>query len=234
MTVKHRDAVWSMDATHLGRSVDGGDVQGEVVREVRSTRSIGLAVGKPATAGDVIGLLDQTALERGGNPLVLLTDNGSAYRSKQIEGWCEKHKVVHLYSLPRTPQHNAASEHGMRELKEDAELGKGAVVTDTEGVRDALVHSRDRIDGCRPRRTRGWMTAVEYDHDSRHWEAVVSREAFWEKASCAIEQAVLDSKNWREERRAARAAVLGTLQHFSVITLTRGGRPWTAHNAEDD
>ncbi len=101
-------------------------------------------------------------------------------------------------------------------------------------VRERLLCSRDRIDGRRLRQTRGWMTAVEYDRMSPRWEAIVSREEVYEKAACAIRRAVLDSRNKREERRAVREAILGTLQHFSVITRTRGGRPWTAHNAEDD
>ena len=45
-----RDAVWSMDATHLGRTKARCAVEGEVVREVRSTRTIGLSVGPSATA----------------------------------------------------------------------------------------------------------------------------------------------------------------------------------------
>ena len=100
-------------------------------------------------------------------------------------------------------------------------------------VHAALARSRDRIDGNRLRRTRGWMTAVEYDHASPHWETLVSREDVYRKASCAIKLAVLDSTNKREERLAVREAILGTLEHFSVITRTRGGRPWSAHKVED-
>jgi len=229
-----RDAVWSMDATHLGRTKSRRSVEGEVVREVRSTRTIGLSVGPSASADEVVQLLERVAQERGGYPLLLISDNGGAYRSKLVAAQCKTHGVLHLFTLPRTPQHNAASEHGMRELKEDAGLGKGTLVDDVGQVHAALARCRDRIDGNRLRQTREWMTAVEYDRESPHWETLVSREEVYEKATCAIRQAVLDSKNKREERLAVREAILSTLQHFSVITRTRGGRPWSAHKAEDD
>ena len=232
MKVAARDAVWSIDATHLGRNDAGGEVQSEVLREVRSTRTIGLTIGKSATAKEVVALLERTAKERGGPPLVLLSDNGGPYRSGEVGEWCERNKVIHLFSLPYTPQHNAASEHGMRELKEDASLGKGVLLHDIAETRATLQRSRDRIDGHRLRRTRNWMTAVEFDQSSPHWETLVTRKVFWQKATCAINRAVLDSSNQRDRRRAVRKAILTTLNECSVITLTRGGRRWTAHDAE--
>jgi len=234
MRVCARDAVWSMDATHLGRDLLYREVQAEVVREVASTRSIGISAGPAASAREVIQLLERTMRERGGAPLVLMTDNGGAYIAHKLRKWCKHHRVLLLYSLPRTPQHNAASEHGMRELKEDAALGKGTLVLDMGTACAALMRSRDRIDGNRLRRTRDWKTAVEADRGNPHWTTLVSRDELWMKATCAIQLAVLHSKDGRERRRAVRAAILDSLAHFSVITRTRGGRPWTAQFAEDD
>jgi len=234
VAVHARDTLWSLDATHLGRDTHGAEVQAEVLREVASTRTIGLSVGRPATGEDVVRLLERTTAERGGAALALLTDNGGVYRSDVLAEWCRRQHVLHLFSLPHTPQHNAASEHGMRELKHDAELGKGTLVLDMEGVRAALEQSRERIDCNRLRRTRGWVTAVEADCRARHWSAFVTREGLWERATCAIAQALLNSTGERARRRAVREAILDTLAHFSVITRTRGGRPWTAQDAEDD
>ena len=234
MHVLARDVIWSMDATHLGRAKDGGAVQGEVVREVASTRTVGLSVGPPARGYEVVELLDQVVQERGGAPLVLLNDNGGAYRSVEVTTWCERHGVLHLFSLPRTPQHNAASEHGMRGLKLGSGLDDGRAVIDIDEACEALELARDRIDRHRLRRTRGWMTAMEADRVMPHWSASVTREQVLEKASCALEEALLHCQGKRARRRAAREAILGTLQHFSVIQRTRGGRPWTAHIAEGE
>jgi len=155
VTVHARDAVWSLDATHLGRDERHREVQGEILREVASTRSIGITVGPAATAEEIIALLERAVRERGGAPLVLITDNAGAYIAQVLADWCRDHRVLHLFSLPYTPQHNAASEHGMRELKEDAVLGKGTLVHDVDMTRARLEESRDRIDGYRLRATRG-------------------------------------------------------------------------------
>lgn len=55
------DAVWALDATHLLRDELGEALQAEVLRDVASTRTIGLSIGPPATQADVIGLLERTA-----------------------------------------------------------------------------------------------------------------------------------------------------------------------------
>ncbi|MCB9915600.1 MAG: hypothetical protein H6828_10690 [Planctomycetes bacterium] len=56
----------------------------------------------------------------------------------------------------------------MRELKEESLLGKGVRVLDIEAARARLLAARDKLDGHRLRRTRGWKTAVEADRDPGH------------------------------------------------------------------
>ena len=58
MVVRARDAVWAMDATHLGRDAHGGAVQAEVVREAACARTIGLWVGPPASGQEVVRILE--------------------------------------------------------------------------------------------------------------------------------------------------------------------------------
>ena len=234
VTVNARDALWAIDATHLGRDECGGEVQAEIVRELASTRTIDFGVGPPANSEDVIRLLDRCVELRGTAPLVLLSDNGPPYIADLLAQWCRAHKVIHLLNLPYTPQHNGACEHGMRDLKWGAGLGKGALVLDTELAREALEQSRDRVDGNRLRATRGWKTAVGADQRSPPWWTLLDREELYREITCAIENALLNSTGKRAQRVATRAAILDTLQHFSVITRTRGGRVWTAQNAEDD
>lgn len=233
LRVRARDALWSMDATHLGRDLVGQEVSAEVVREVCSTRSIGLSVGPPASGGEVAELLQRTATERGGAPLALLTDNGGSYRSAPVEAWCAANGVLHIFTLPHTPQHNAASEHGMHGLKRNAGLGKGAVVLDLAEARARLEAARARVDGNRLRRTRGWRTALEADRAAPHWSLLATREEVLERAACAIRRALLYCPGRRARRRATRDALLATLEDFALITRTRGGRPWKAHDTED-
>jgi hypothetical protein len=232
MRVNARDAVWSMDATHLGRDGNGRAVQAEVVREVASTRTIGMTVGLQATDEEVVSLLDRVVVDRKGAPLVLLTDNGGAYISALLHRWCEALGVMHLLALPRTPQHNGASEHGMAELKEDAGLGKGVLVRSPAEAHAMLERSRARLDGNRLRRTRGWQTAVEADRRAPPWSLLATREEVLEEASCLLRRALIHCSGRRARRRAEREAILGALESFSMITRTRGGLLWTAHNAE--
>ena len=120
----------------------------------------------------------------------------------------------------------------MRELKEEAALCKGTLVLDIEATRAALEASRDRLDGHRLRRTRGWRTAVEADRARPHWSELTSRKRVLEEVACGLAEAAVYSEGSRAQRRAIREAILGALERLGVITRTRGGRPWTAQSAE--
>lgn len=102
--VHARDALWSLDATHLGRDEKRTAVQAEVIREVASTRSLEIQVGPAASGAQVVALLERCRVQRGCLPLVLATDNGSDYTSSEVGSYLAKHQVVHLRSRPHTPQ----------------------------------------------------------------------------------------------------------------------------------
>ena len=231
-TVLARDTLWSLDATHLGRDHARVAVQAEVLREVASTRTIGLSVGPAATGEDVVRLLDRALHERHGAPLALLTDNGPAYRSDAVAQWCAQHHVLHLFSLPYTPQHNAACEHGMREIKDESALDTRARVHDADDARARLQEAIQRLDHHRLRATRGWRTAVEDDRQRPPWSRCTTRQDVWRRATCAIQQALLNSNPGRAQRQAIREAILGTLEHFSVIQRNRNGPPLSAQTAD--
>ena len=127
MSVLARNTVWALDATHLGRD-QGGEVQGEVLKDCASTKILSVSVGRPSDAGDVIMMLDCACRERGARPLVLVTDNGPAYRSKEVGQWCDTHGIAQLFTLPHTPEHNAVAERAHGEIKQETGLGKGSVL----------------------------------------------------------------------------------------------------------
>jgi hypothetical protein len=54
---------------------------------------------------------------RGELPLALAVDRGSQYENEDVRDYLDRRQVVLLPRLPRTPQHNAWSERGIRELK---------------------------------------------------------------------------------------------------------------------
>ena len=52
-----------------------------------------------------------------GAPLVLKSDNGSAFTAEEVEGFLEARDVSHLLSPPRLPSYNGACEAGIGSLK---------------------------------------------------------------------------------------------------------------------
>ena len=164
---------------------------------------------------------------------MLLTDNGGPYKSRRLARWLARHGVVHLKSLPRTPQHNAACEHGHGELKGDAELPLRRCPDAARVALDRLLASATRLDHHRLRATRAWHTAVQADEAAPPWTVHVSRDRFYATARCRIRQGVLHSRKGRARRRAIRHAVLQALEDFELITITRGGAPCLAPIAED-
>ena len=224
VTVQARDAVWSMDATHIGGD-ERGKVEAEVVREVASGRTLAIGLGPPATGRAVAKLLEVARRERGGAPLVLVSDNGAAYKSRAVGSWLARHRVVHLRSLPRTPQHNPWSEHGNAELKRETGLGKGVRVRCAWTALRGLVKAVERLDHARPRRSRGWLTAAQYDAALPPATRLVGRKRFYAACCCAIRKAVLDCDSPRERRRAERNAILKALERFGLINMTGGGAP---------
>jgi transposase InsO family protein len=118
--VKARDALWSQDATHLGRD-EQGKVEALAVKDAGSTTSIAQSIGGPACGADVLALLGRAKLVRGVLPLVLAMDNGPANKNELVTAWLRQERVIVLWNVPHTPQHNAWAESFNGELK--TELG---------------------------------------------------------------------------------------------------------------
>jgi len=251
VTVHVRDALWSQDATHLGRcsrdpglaeaNVPFGDtfepsdeplrgVQAEAIKDVASTKLVDARVGPPATGEDVVAMLEKMRVERG-LPLVYSSDNG-VYVCERVRAYLAEQRVVHLRTLPRTPQHNAWSERGFGELKQETGLGRGVVLQDDDEARARAVRGWCRIDTQRPRTSRGGLTASQLDATLPRWQSRVRREVFWTEACAAIDRLTKDASNKRERRMLEREAIFATLERHGLVTRTRGGATQPAVKAE--
>src|SRR5262249_40207195 len=107
--VHARDAMWTGDASQLGRD-EHGNVEALAVKDVASTTVIEQTIGGPATALDVLALLKRAKLVRGTLPLVLGLDNGPANRNELVCSYLAKECVIVLWNVPHTPEHNAPIE----------------------------------------------------------------------------------------------------------------------------
>jgi len=226
-TVHGRDLMWAVDATHLGR-VDGEAVEGQVLIDVGSKRTLAVSVGPPADAAEVESLLDEVRRVRGTLALVLNCDNAPAYVAGALDAYAAGHDMVVLHSKPRTPTDNAAVERRCGEIKAECGLGKGVVLRDTYEALPLVEAACRRLDGCRLRATLGYRTAVEADDTLPRVDDPRARARLAREARRRMEKAVQGRTTLRARRQAQRAAVLNLLQEEKLITRTRGdGTPVT-------
>ena len=222
--VRARDVMWSMDGTHLARLEGGGKLEAQVVRETTTPRILAVEIGTPARGEDVVAILERVAEERGGVPLVLATDNGSIYTRKDVEDWLAEHGVVHLLSLPRTPQHNAWVERTNGELKAETGLGRGVVVPGARGIAELVETARCRLDHVRLRARLGFRTAAAADRELTGWYNLTTRERFLATLCRRIGEALQGLESDRAQRKAHREAIYASLEELELVRRTRGGR----------
>lgn len=226
-----RDAMWSLDATHLGRLPNGEAMQALVVRDVATRRTIASSIGPVVCARDVIALLEKAKAERGGLPLVLATDNGSANTDHDVAAYLAREGVVHLRSRPHTPQDNPWVERAIGELQAESGLGNG-VVQEPRRAQRAFEAARCRLDEARLRRSLGYETAAAVDARLESAYTLVDRRRFHETVCKRLESAVSATTCARDRRRAERATILDVMEEFGLITRTRGDRGQRPENPE--
>jgi transposase InsO family protein len=226
------NVLWVQDATHLGR-IGRKAVLAEVIKDRATLGYMGITVGEVAKAAEVLRMLEMSKASVG-LPLVWATDNGSAYRDKRVKEYLRQEKVVHLLSRPRLPQDNGAAEKGIRELKEEAGLGKGIWLSSFEQAAQKLARSWKVLDSARLRASKGYRTADQLKEALPCWEEKVSREAFYAQACEAQEKGVKGGGTKKQKRQAERQAVYQTLEYFQLVKRTRGGKPLKLATAEPE
>ena len=217
-----KNAVLAQDGTHLGR-LAGKPVEAQIVKDPATLKTVQIAVGAPATAQDVLGHLKE--LERTRSlPLVWQTDNGSIYCAEEVQAYLRLKQVVHLRNLPHTPQHNAAMERQIGDLKRASGLGKGTLLMSVEAAAERLKSASSTLDVCRLRASRGWKTAQELDGGLVPGYNV-DRTVFYEAVQERMKQAVKGACSARQARLLEREAVYAVLESFGLVSRSRGGRP---------
>jgi transposase InsO family protein len=109
-------AVWAMDYTEPPCAIDGIYPNILVVRDLSSGMQLLALPTESASAQETKDAL-QTLFVEYGAPLVLKSDNGSAFISVEVEQFLETRGVYHLLSPPRLPSYNGACEAGIGSLK---------------------------------------------------------------------------------------------------------------------
>ncbi len=213
------NVIWSQDGTHIGR-LDGKSVEAQVIKDRGSLNTIGIQVGHAANAKDVLRQLELMKISRA-LPLVWMTDNGSAYIGEGLKEFLRNEQVVHLKSAPRVPQHNAAAERNMCELKKASLLGKKVVLDSINDGFERLTKAADRINKNRPRMSKKYRTAKELEVELGSFHDKIDRDTFYNRCMDGLN--AVDA--CYEKKRAVirkRETVFELLNELELIIINRG------------
>ena len=213
-----KGALLAQDSTHVG-SFRGRKAWAEVAKDAATCEAWAFGSGLPITGHAMLGHL-KALKAQGRLPLVLATDNGSAYKEQSVKAWLAEHKVIQLFSRPRTPQDNGRAERGIGEGKALAGLGKGVWLETRALGAQILDQALQRLNKHWPRHSKGGLTAAQLKLALPHWQAQTSRSKFY-RAACSAIQAIR-TVGKRALRRETREAIFRTLESFGLILRTRG------------
>jgi len=218
--VKSKNILWAQDGTHLGRK-KRKSIEAQVIKDRGSMKVIAASTGMCATGEEVIQLLDTVKRDRG-LPLVWSTDNGSMYIDKKVEAYLEKEKIIHLKSLPRTPEHNGAAEISMHEIKNGSSLGKGRILEDVTEAHAELLNTVEKLNENRLRASFNYESASSVDQKLSVVYTDDVRDQFYTECSDNMRQVAKLGLGAHSERQEVRNVVLSKLQEYGFIELKRG------------
>ena len=108
--------VWAVDHSDPPRPIDGTYPAMIAVRDLASGCQLAwLPVPDEEAVSTAVVL--STLFAEHGPPLILKSDNGSAFRSELVQELLERHRVVWLPSPVRTPRYNGSCEAGIGSMK---------------------------------------------------------------------------------------------------------------------
>ena len=113
-------AVWAIDHSEPPRPIDGCYTRILAVRDLASGMQLAWTPVLDATAAEALSVLE-ALVQANGPPLVLKSDNGSAFLSQAFGTWLERWQIVPLLSPVRMPRFNGACEAGIGAAKRRTE-----------------------------------------------------------------------------------------------------------------
>jgi len=108
--------VWAIDFTEPPCRIDGVFDRVLVLRDLASDYQLAALPTEGESARSVVDLL-RAQFAWQGAPLVIKSDNGSAFTSEAVRWLFARHGVMALLSPPRTPRYNGSVEAGIGMLK---------------------------------------------------------------------------------------------------------------------
>lgn len=224
ITVLWSNAVWAGDGTHLGRDETNGRAVAENVIDVGTRELVDTSVGQSVTGKDVVAALERGSRERGGDPLVFMSDRGAENTCEETQSQLRERKIVHVMNVPRTPEHNAHCErnHGTLKAALEIEPASAGLVLDASEWKERVDEARDFLNHRLPRAHLAGQTPAEYAATLSPWYDAVDRDAFYAATCAAVEAALVGVEDAHERFLKEREAKLATMEQFNLIRRTRG------------
>lgn len=118
---KRSGTVWAIDHSEPPQQIDGCYPRILAVRDLASGMQLAWTPVADATTTEALAVLEGLVLAHG-PPLVLKSDNGSAFISADFAQWLERWQIVSLLSPVRMPRYNGACEAGIGAAKRRTEV----------------------------------------------------------------------------------------------------------------
>jgi len=114
-------AVWAIDHSQPPHPIDGCYDQILAIRDLASGMQLAWTPVADATAAEALPVLAMLVAQHG-PPLVLKSDNGSAFISQRFAEWLAAWQIAPMFSPVRMPRYNGACEAGIGGMKRRTEL----------------------------------------------------------------------------------------------------------------
>lgn len=228
LTWHHPGRVWAIDHAQPPNPVDDRDQAVLAVRDLASGMQLAWLPVSDQTAHVTVAELSRL-IQRYGPPLLLKSDNGSAFKSHWFQELLERHKIVWLPSPPSTPEYNGSCEAGIGSMKTRTRYF-------AERHMRAHFWTRDDLDAAcwqanqlaRPWGHTGptpldrWSARSLISEEERaHWIAALARHRDTLLAETAADRSLNKTQLRRLHRHAARRALL----ELGLLTITRRSIP---------
>jgi transposase InsO family protein len=218
--------VWAVDFAEAPAPIDGAYPFLLAVRDLASGRQL-LWLPTPAeSAAETVNALASLFVLHG-PPLVLKSDNGSAFGAEATRALLASAGVIPLFSPAYTPEYNGSAEAGIGSLKTRTERhaarsGRpGAWTSDDAAAAQAEANALAHPTGERgPTPDAAWSSRRRLTPADRAlFEATVARLRDEERARTT--PATEGSPNSTAERRAARVAIRRAVVEHGYLLLSR-------------
>ena len=228
-------AVWAIDHSQPPASIDGCYPQILAIRDLASGMQLAWTAVPNATAAEALAVLEALVREHG-PPLVLKSDNGSAFISQTFAEWLAQWQITPLFSPVRMPRYNGACEAGIGAAKRRTAYLAARNGRPIDWCSDDLYAAQEwanhdhypwgHAHGTAAERFAARTPIAQIDRDTFR-AAVVEYTHQVQREFCTPDQPTTDTLSVTIHRRAVRRV----LEELDYLDITRRTIPQPFHKA---